>query len=80
MKKKLFSFVIAALMIFMSLPTFVVPAQAATTEDGLVYEIVDGEVTITGYTGSEENLEIPATYYNINFGKVYNFRVSLERQ
>lgn len=62
MKKKLFSLMMAALMIFMSLPTFVVPAQAATTVDGLPYSISNGKVTITtGYTGNATELEIPAT-------------------
>ena len=60
MKKKLFSFVMATLIIFMSMPTFIVPAQAATTAGGFVYEIIDGEVTITDYTGRAMELVIPA--------------------
>ena len=58
MKKRLVSLILATLLIFTSIPAISVHASAATTEDGLVYSISDGEVTITAYTGSAAELVI----------------------
>ena len=35
-------------------------AEAATTADGLVYTVQNGEVTITGYTGTSASVTIPS--------------------
>ena len=60
MKKRLVSLILATLLIFTSIPAISVHASAATTEDGFVYSISDGEVTITAYTGSAAELTVPA--------------------
>lgn len=64
MKKVKFSRVFAVLLALVitvsAFPMTALPASAATTSNGLVYEIADGEVTITDYTGSATEFEIPS--------------------
>ncbi len=55
---KALSFLLALVMIVTMIPV-TVPVSASTTADGLEYSIENGEVTITGYTGSATKLEIP---------------------
>ena len=50
---------LALAMFFGMLPAGL-PALAAETEDGLVYEITDDQVTITGYTGTVTDLVLPS--------------------
>ena len=59
MKKKVISMLLVFAMFFGMLPAGL-PAMAAETEDGLVYEIKDDQVTITGYTGTTTDLVIPS--------------------
>ena len=59
--KKLFSAFLTLVIIIGAVPFTAIPASAATTADGLVYEIANGSVTITDYTGSAAELVIPET-------------------
>lgn len=59
-KQKILSFALALVMIFSMIP-MTVPVSAEASSDGLVYSISNGEVTITEYTGSATELNIPST-------------------
>ena len=61
MKKRILSIMLTLCMMFMLVPTTVFADTNGTTENGLQYTISDetNEVTITGYTGSATNVEIP---------------------
>lgn len=58
---KLFAVLLALAITLGTVPFAATPASAATTSDGITYEIADNEVTITDYTGSATELEIPST-------------------
>lgn len=60
--RKLLSCLLALLMIVSVVPVVNVSAEEtdSTTEDGLVYEINNEMVTITGYTGSATEISIPS--------------------
>ena len=61
MKKRILSILFAICMVLMLLPTTVFAETSGSTGD-LNYTISDnGEVTITGYTGSPTTVNIPAT-------------------
>ena len=59
MKNKISKFGLIILMVSIVCMSMLVPAQAATTENELVYSISNNEVTITDYTGSATDLIIP---------------------
>ena len=53
-----------AVVMLLSMCMLVPAAAAAETADGLVYEEVNGEITITGYTGAGGEVVIPAEIDN----------------
>ena len=53
------AFLIVAMMLMSMMFAVSVSAEENTTGDGLVYEISDNGVTITGYTGDAVNITIP---------------------
>lgn len=57
--KRAVSCLLAAVML-LGMCMLVPAVSAAETADGLVYEETSGEITITGYTGMVEKVEIPA--------------------
>ena len=59
--RRLLALLLAMIVAVGAIPLTVIPASAAVAADGLVYEIIDGEITITGYNGSESKLYIPAS-------------------
>ncbi|MBQ3527040.1 MAG: leucine-rich repeat protein [Clostridia bacterium] len=61
LQKRIISMILAVIVTVGMVPMTAIPAAAATTDDGLVYTITDGTVTITDYTGTAENLVIPDT-------------------
>lgn len=52
MKRKIMSILLSVLMLLTCIPLGAVSVSAEGVENGLLYEIVDGEVAITGYTDS----------------------------
>ncbi len=75
MKKRFFprvlSCLLALIMLVGMVPAMSVSAEAYTTDDGIVYEIGNDEVTITDYTGTATELVIPLTiegYYVTTIG------------
>ena len=73
MKKKLLSVLLATVLLLTMLPVGVTSVSAATY-NGLTYEIVDGEVTITGYTDElPADLVIPATIEDYPVTKIGDY-------
>jgi len=74
---------IVSLIMAMMLVLGIVPISAADVADGdYTYEIYDGEATITGYTGTDKNIELPATLDGYPITKIgagaFNSRDHLE--
>lgn len=61
MKKKCVSFILAFIMVFISVLLGVTPAHAAISGDFNYTDNGDGTCTLNSYTGAAVNLEIPAT-------------------
>ncbi len=57
--KRTLSLLLSLVMIMSVFTGLNITASAGTTSDGFEYEIVNGEATITGYTGSQSVIETP---------------------
>lgn len=59
MRKRILSIMLALCMVLMLVPTTVFAADSGVTAEGLEYTISGNEVTITKYTGSVAEIDIP---------------------
>ncbi len=80
--KQTLACILSLLILISTLPILSVTAEettdepiTGTTEDGFEYEIIDGEVTITGYAGenTETEIQIPEAIENLKVTTIGNF-------